>query len=399
MVELRKNKIAIISTHPIQYNAPLFKLLAQRGFVEIKVFYTWSQTANGVVYDPGFLTSRSWDIPLLDGYPYEFVMNTSTKPGSDRFWGIQNPSLVKKVLDYGPDAVWVYGWKFRSHLELIFRLYNKIPIWFRGDSTLLDEANGFSVKKLIRKLLLRLLYKNIDLAFYFGQSNKDYFKKNGLQDNELVYAPHCIDNKRFSSQENTYEEKAFEWRTTLGLTPEHFVFLFAGKFENKKAPDKLISAFKKINNKNARLLFVGNGPLEQDLKQSSSSDSRIFFLDFQNQSKMPVVYRLADVFILPSRGPGETWGLSLNEAMACSRPVIASDKCGASRDLVSDDCGWVFNNDSEEELLDILETCISNKALSKAMGRNSFDKIRNYSYEKVCEVIENRLNHKEYCLS
>ncbi len=45
----------------------------------------------------------------------------------------------------------------------------------------------------------------------------------------------------------------------------------------------------------------------------------MIFLDFQNQQKMPLVYRLCDIFVLPSMGPGETWGLAVNEAMACKR--------------------------------------------------------------------------------
>ena len=56
-------------------------------------------------------------------------------------------------------------------------------------------------------------------------------------------------------------------------------------------------------------------------------------LGFHNQLKMPVVYRMADVFCLPSAGPGETWGLAINEALASGTPCIVSDRAGCAQDM------------------------------------------------------------------
>ena len=96
----------------------------------------------------------------------------------------------------------------------------------------------------------------------------------------------------------------------------------------------LLEAFQQLNVPKSRLIFVGKGILEDVLQQKAAGDSRILFLGFQNQQQMPVVYRLANVFVLPSKGPGETWGLSVNEALACDRPVLVSNKCGCAADLV-----------------------------------------------------------------
>lgn len=67
-----KKKIAIISTHPIQYNAPLFRQLAKSDEIDIHVFYTWSQ-AQESVEDKSFSKKIVWDIPLLEGYEYSFI--------------------------------------------------------------------------------------------------------------------------------------------------------------------------------------------------------------------------------------------------------------------------------------------------------------------------------------
>ncbi|HEY8661946.1 MAG TPA: glycosyltransferase family 1 protein, partial [Hanamia sp.] len=83
-------RLAIITTHPIQYNAPWFKLLAERKKLKVMVFYTWSQVEKEGKYDPGFGKNVEWDIPLLDGYEYRFINNISNEPGSHHFNGIDN---------------------------------------------------------------------------------------------------------------------------------------------------------------------------------------------------------------------------------------------------------------------------------------------------------------------
>ena len=75
-----KKKLAIITTHPIQYNAPWFQLLAKRNNIEVKVIYTWSQSKTSVK-DKNFGKQITWDIPLLEDYDYEFIENSAKDPG------------------------------------------------------------------------------------------------------------------------------------------------------------------------------------------------------------------------------------------------------------------------------------------------------------------------------
>ncbi|MEO6981197.1 MAG: glycosyltransferase family 1 protein, partial [Mucilaginibacter sp.] len=77
-------KLAIITTHPIQYYAPIFRLLQQRNNISIKVFYTLGETT-APKHDPGFGKAVSWDIPLLDGYDFEWLKNVAPTPGSHYF--------------------------------------------------------------------------------------------------------------------------------------------------------------------------------------------------------------------------------------------------------------------------------------------------------------------------
>ena len=74
-------RLAVITTHPIQYYAPFFKMLNNRQKIKIKIFYTWSQSQQGPKFDPGFGKNIAWDIPLLEGYNYTFIKNTMASFG------------------------------------------------------------------------------------------------------------------------------------------------------------------------------------------------------------------------------------------------------------------------------------------------------------------------------
>jgi glycosyltransferase involved in cell wall biosynthesis len=350
-------KLAIISSHPIQYNAPLFALISKEQKIELMVFYSWGEQSMGAKFDPDFGKTIEWDIPLLDGYAYTFAKNTSKDPGSHHFKGIINPTLNQEIERWGAEVVWVWGWSFDSHLKAMRYFKGKIPVWFRGDSTLLDEPKGFSLKKIVRRIFLTWVYRHVDKAFYVGTHNKAYYRKHGLKETQLVYAPHAIDNERFFESTGEKSMEASCWREKLGFKKEDIVLLFAGKFEPRKNPFFLVELMKAIQLESIKLVMVGNGPLENKLKESLSKDQRVSFLEFQNQTKMPILYRIADYYILPSAS--ETWGLALNEALASGTMVIASEKCGGSCDLINDLNGMIFH--PQKDLYEVKDFILKNK--------------------------------------
>ena len=390
----KRKKIAIVTTHPIQYNAPFFKLLAQSETVRPKVFYTWGESVLQKKYDPDFQRAIEWNIPLLEGYEYEFPENTAKDKGSHHFNGIINPAILERIKAWEPDAILVYGWKFRSHLTVMRYFKNKVPVWFRGDSTLLDET--VSVKSRAKSLVLKWVYQKIDLAFYTGFNNKEYFLKYGLRENQLLKASHAVENERFSNKDNRYSEEARRFREEVNIPGEAIVFLFAGKLTFKKGLTTLIEAFRLISTESVYLLIVGNGPMEEALKERCRRETNILFADFHNQERMTIVYAACDVFVLPSIGPGESWGLSVNEAMAAGKAVIVSNKCGSATDLVENGKnGFVFGAGSATDAAEKMKLLADNKEKTARFGNYSLAIIDQFTFNKFVTAIENALSNIE----
>ena len=319
-------KLGIVSTHPIQYNAPLFQMLAADSELSVQVFF--SKKAEEVRFDKDFGHEVIWDLPLTDGYSHQsFAASTSG--------GLK--ALLRGLHSFQPDALLVYGWNFPGHWKVMRTFHERIPVWFRGDSNLLDPIPWW--KRLARRALLSLVYRSVDRGFYVGQANRRYFLWCGLKDHQLVYAPHAVDNDYFMRDNAMRLQSAEAVRGSLGIDAKSTVFLFVGKLEAKKQPLELAHAFSQLLTKtstlDAHLVFVGSGALENTLLEDFGSHARIHFAGFQNQSMMPTWYRVGDILCLPSKGPGETWGLAVNEALASGCTALVTDKVGCAEDLVA----------------------------------------------------------------
>lgn len=377
-------KLAIITTHPIQYYAPVFKLLGERQRVAVKVFYTLGQYATDLP-DKGFKQSVNWDLPLLDGYEFEWLKNTANSPGSHHFKGIVNPDGISRIKQYQPDALLVFGWAYYAHLKIIHHFSDKVPVYFRGDSTLLLKSG--ILKQMLRTVFLKWVYGHIDHAFYVGRNNKRYFEKYGLTGRHLSFAPHAVDNERFAADRAL---EAGELRSSLGLSSQDILVLYAGKFEPVKNLPMLLSAFSILDRRNVHLLLAGSGSGEEELRAAAAGRGNIHFTGFKNQSYMPVLYQAADLFCLPSKS--ESWGLSVNEAMACGKAVLTSDRVGCAADLVSGrKNGAVFESDNVNSLVEKLKQMTENRDLLVRFGQQSRSIIKSWNFIEIAQAIENKL--------
>lgn len=395
-----RRRVAFVASHPIQYFVPLYQRLARRDDIEIKVFFTW-HAAQQAVQDRGFGQPVAWDIPLTDGYESELVPNVSFNPGTYKFFGLRNPALLDRIMTWRPDVAHISGWAWYSHLQLLYSLRRRrVPALFFGDSHLLDGGCG-GPRGWLKAALLRQVYSWPAGFLVAGAANRAYYERFGVEPARFYACPHSIDVARFAEPAARFEQEAARWRQELGIAAGQKVLLFAGKFEGKKRPTELMQAAAQLRHNAVVLVLVGSGELQAEIDVIAAADAARFrVVPFQNQSRMPVVYRLGDIFVLPS-AYGESWGLAVNEALACGRPVIVSDRVGCAADVVDSSCGRIFVWNDWSGFERIVELLINDPGELAKMGRAASRRARAFdvaasetalveAVRKICELRDTR---------
>lgn len=330
---MNRHRLLVLTSHPIQYQAPLFRALAARPEIELEVcFYSrWGIERH---VDPQFGVPVAWDIPLLEGYRHRFLKNFGLDDGPKRFWSLINPAAAGLVLSNRFDTVWIQGWALASNwLAWAASALIRKPLLLRGESNGLEESGGW--KRLAKRTILRGFFAKVSAFLTIGSLNREFYARYGVAGERLFPAPYAVDNAFFTGQADELAAKKRSLRAEYGIDPELPVVLFTGKLIPKKRPLDIIRAFEDAQRSApCSLALVGDGALRQALENyvAQRGIRRVHFLGFRNQSEIGKLYALADVFVLPSSS--EPWGLSVNEAMCFGLPVITSDQVGSSFDLI-----------------------------------------------------------------
>ncbi len=374
-------------SHPIQYVTPLLRELSTH--TKLKVYYYGGQSA--VNDDKGFGQKVTWDIPLLDGYNSEFLQNASSSKGMNtRFLDAINWSIFKELRMSDDKVVIVNGWIYMSDWFVILaaKLYG-IKVWMRAEMPWnQEELKPKSFKKSFKYVLFKyLIFKYfIDKCLYIGSQNKLYYLMHGLKESRLIFAPYAVDNERFQSLKNDGSSARQKWK----IDEKQIIILYSGKLIEKKRPLDLLMAFHQLNDTNAVLFYMGDGPLRNEIETyiATHQVKNVMISGFINQSEIGTIYSMADLFVMCS-GIGETWGLSVNEAMNFSLPVIVSSTCGSSFDIVENGVnGYVFSEGDIDALTYNLQSVIKNAMLREKMGVASKEKISQFSHQVTCQNIK-----------
>jgi len=375
----RLHRLAIILSHPVQYYSPWFQWLKVHTSLEFRVFYLWDFGVKET-RDQQFAASFKWDLDLLSGYDHEFVPNVARDPGAHHFRGLNNPGLTHRLAGWRPGVVLLFGYNYLSHQRALWwARRHGVPLLFRGDSHFLGRGRP----ALPQRWLLQFLYRRFAAITYVGTANREYFLSMGVPASRLFFAPHSVNAARFNPSDSAPLKSARQLRAELGLTGKRVV-LFAGKFSAAKQPLGLLRAFHAVATDGDALVFVGDGPLKDELVALAQTrpDRLVRFLPFANQSEMPARYCLADIFTLPSRGHYETWGLAVNEAIHLGVPCLVSDLVGCQSNLViPGETGWVFRADDSSDIAATLARALGSPAEElRRLGEASCSRVSKYTY-------------------
>jgi len=273
----------------------------------------------------------------------------------------------------------IHGYDSPAHIAYIFLaklLGTKVLL--RAD-TRINSSNIHSAwyKKLLKKWIFRIS----DGLISIGTLNRAYYLSLGARPEKIFFAPFCVDNALFASAQSLRTEA----RNNLGISDAAIVIMCSCKLGPRKRVADAINAVTPLARENRQvvLLIVGSGECHDELVAQAGDlyQSNIVFAGFKNQSDMPAMYGLSDIFIFPSEE--DSWGLSLNEAMAAGLPCVVADGVGAAPDLIIEgENGYCHPSGDVASLQAALSELIEHPELRHAMGQRSREIIADWTIER-----------------
>lgn len=327
-------RLGIVVTHPVQYQAPWFRALAAHPGIDLEVLFGHRVTPREQA-EAGFGVEFEWDEPLLEGYSWRFLRNTASRPSVNRFTGVDSPDIAEVLQQSRFDAVAVSGWHSQLYIRAIHAcLRQGIPLLVRSDSH--SRASGGGWRRTVKSMLYRPLFRRFDACLAVGSWSREYFLECGVRQDRVFIVPHMV-SSRFAPLGRPRGGPA--------------TFLFAGKLTEWKRPFDFLEALRLAIAQGASVngMVAGDGPLRAACEAFVRRHGLpVVFSGFLNQSLMLEAYGEASALVVPSR---ETWGLVVNEAMACGLPVFVSDAVGSHPDLVQEGRnGFVYPHENAAAL-------------------------------------------------
>jgi glycosyltransferase involved in cell wall biosynthesis len=352
---------------PVQYQSPLVRHLVAGG-LDLEVVYARDEQP---FFDPEFNREVAWDLPLREGYA-----STVLDGGGDR------ASLCRRLMVHarsaGAQAIWAHGWSQPMDLaawDVAARLH--LPLLIRGDSTLQGRRGG-PLRRWLHRQIYRRRFRRVAACLAVGSWNADFYRAYGVTEERIFSVPYAVDNVFFQRRAAEARPYRAALRRKLGLSDDRPIVLFCGKLIAKKDAATLIRA---MAQEPAQLLVVGDGELRSPLEALAAEllPGRACFAGFCNQSELPALYDLADLFVIPSTY--EPFGLVVNEVMNAGKPVIASDRVGCWPDLVRPGVnGAVFPAGDAAALAAALRPFLLDPALCERAGQASLEIINRWSF-------------------
>ena len=379
-------RIAHLVTHPIQYFAPLYRAMAEIPDVELTVLFG-SDFGIRPSFDPGLSKVVQFDVPLLGGYSHEFLPNSGDgKPGGNAA-SFDCPELDRLLTKQRFDIVWIHGWGYRFQFQAAAAAKAAgISYLIRGESTLL-EAPLFSLRWFRRYLKHRRIIRDAAACLYVGQQNRQFYHSLGVPEGRLLPAHYSVDARQFAKQRLSAEER-MAVRQEHGADPETGVVVTVAKLIARKRVADIVHALAVLP-QHVHLWVLGDGEESEKLKSLAEQivPGRVQWFGFTNQQAIPGILSAADLFVLASHE--ETWGLVVNEAMACGLPAIVTDRAGCGADLILEGrTGFLYKCRDVGQLAGRLAECFSGSVDLVEMGRAAQQHVNNgYSVQRTAEQI------------
>ena len=380
----RRYRVLYVCGHPVQYLSPLLRRMAQHPQLDLSTAYCRLRGAEAGV-DPEFGVKIQWDIPLLDGYKWVEVPNKGTD--SEGFWGLCNPGIWKIVREGNFDAVFCITGYRRASFWITF-LACKLSgsaFLFGTDTTELAPRDSKKWKLHVKRFFWPLLFRLATQVFAPCTGTCDLMRSLGIPDERVTLVPNVVDNDWWIAQSARVDREAVRASWRVGANAS--VIFFSGKLQPWKRPQDLLQAFALAKLPDSLLIFAGEGPLRETLQSEAARlgcADRVRFLGFVNQSQLPACYTGADLLVLPSEY--EPFGLVVNEAMLCGCMAAASDRTGASRDLIAPvDPSFIYPCGDIDALAALLRRAFSDRRHLARLSMAAGERMKTWSPQEYVD--------------
>lgn len=255
-----------------------------------------------------------------------------------------------------------------------------------------------SSKKIVEYLTKFYCDKTATELIVPTKKTYDLFKEKYRVDRNVHIVPTGIEVERFY-KEQFKKREIDEFRHQFGLKKDDFVILFVGRLGEEKSVDLLIESQVSLarTNPNCKLLIVGDGPdrekFEKLVKKFRLEDN-VIMTGKVPWEEVPKYYMLANVFATASKT--ETQGLTVIEAMAASKPVLAVDDDAFRMVVVNDLNGYLFSNKRQykKQVRTLMKDTDKLRSLSKQARITAESHSAKYFAEKVLDVYKTALGDR-----
>jgi glycosyltransferase involved in cell wall biosynthesis len=362
-----KRRLVILTEIISPYRIPLFNCLAQDAGVDLHVIFLSEN-------DPAL---RQWKVYKEEiRFSYEVLPSWRRRAG--KFNVLLNAGVIHALQQATPQAILCGGYNYvASWQALAWARFRNVPFLLWSESNPYDARRGHALVEMLKAEF----FHNCDGFVVPGRSAKEYLRAHKIRSDRIFTAPNAIDNDLFSSLAQAARQDATAARRLLDL-PSRYI-LFVGRLVQEKGVFELLRAYATLDQSLRRqigLVFVGDGPCRPELlkRASAVTDGAIRFPGFVQREQLPAYYALAEMFVLPTYT--DTWGLVVNEAMACGLPVIVSRVAGCASDLIRENWNGLL---AEPKDISSLSSAVANLAtqpdLCASMGAHARQHIAQYS--------------------
>jgi glycosyltransferase involved in cell wall biosynthesis len=362
-----KARLTVITEIIAPYRVPVFNALAARNDVELHVIFL-AKT------DP---TLREWEVPFGEMH-FSFEVLPSWRRRVGRYNILLNRGIPKALKAKPADVILCGGYNYLATWRAAYWARSHgVPFLLWLESTAADQRSERMAVESLKKRFL-----NLCRAFVVpGKSSAEYLRSLGVREEVIFTAPNAVDNDLFSTRAEAARSAGSVIREHLGL-PERY-FLNVGRLVRPKGVFDLLEAYAKLDGSLRReigLVYVGDGAARPELEARAAkiTPGRICFTGFVQKEQLPSYYAFADALVFPTHS--DPWGLVVNEAMACSLPVITTSVAGCAADLMKDEWnGKVVHAQDPAQLAAAMEHLIMKPELKLVMSQRSRERIAAFS--------------------